>query len=55
VFAIERHEELAELAGARLKRLGYANGEIIIADGTKGLLEEAPFQAIIVSAGGPHP
>jgi protein-L-isoaspartate(D-aspartate) O-methyltransferase len=54
VFAIERHEELARLAGARLKRLGYANAEIIIADGTKGLPEEAPFQAIIVSAGGPH-
>lgn len=54
VFAIERHEELAKLAAARLKRLGYANAEIICADGTKGLAEEAPFQAIIVSAGGPH-
>ena len=54
VFAIERHEELAKLARARLKRLGYGNVEIIIADGTKGLPEEAPFQAIIVSAGGPH-
>jgi protein-L-isoaspartate(D-aspartate) O-methyltransferase len=54
VFAIERHEELAKLACARLKRLGYANAEIICADGTKGLVEEAPFQAIIVSAGGPH-
>ena len=54
VFAIERHEELAKLAAARLKRLGYGNVEIICADGTKGLPEEAPFQAIIVSAGGPH-
>ncbi len=54
VFAIERHEELAKLARARLKRLGYANAEIVIADGTKGLPEEASFQAIIVSAGGPH-
>ena len=54
VFAIERHEELAKLAAARLKRLGYANAEIVCADGTKGLAEEAPFQAIIVSAGGPH-
>ena len=53
VFAIERHEELAKLAAARLKRLGYGNVEIICADGTKGLPEEAPFQAIIVSAGGP--
>src|SRR5262249_55616164 len=54
VFAIERHEELGNLARARLKRLGYANVEINIADGTKGLPEEAPFQAIIVSAGGPQ-
>ena len=44
----------AKLARARLKRLGYANAEIIIADGTKGLPEEAPFEAIIVSAGGPQ-
>ena len=54
VFAIERLEELAKLARARLTRLGYGNVEIIVADGTKGLPEEAPFQAIIVSAGGPH-
>jgi protein-L-isoaspartate(D-aspartate) O-methyltransferase len=54
VFAIERHEELGKLARARLKRLGYANAQIIIADGTKGLSEEAPFQAIIVAAGGPN-
>ena len=54
VFAIERHEELAKLARARLKRLDSADVEIIIADGTEGFPEEAPFQAIIVSAGGPH-
>src|SRR5215470_10162220 len=54
VFAIERHADLAKLARARLKRLGYANADIIIADGTKGLQEEAPFQAIVVSAGGPQ-
>ena len=54
VFAIERHEELGKLARARLQRLGYGNAEIVIADGSKGLPEEAPFQAIVVSAGGPH-
>ncbi|MGB6389642.1 MAG: protein-L-isoaspartate(D-aspartate) O-methyltransferase [Methyloceanibacter sp.] len=54
VYAIERHEELAKLARARLKRLGFGNAEIVCADGTKGLIEEAPFQAIIVSAGGPR-
>jgi protein-L-isoaspartate(D-aspartate) O-methyltransferase len=53
VYAIERHKELAELARARLKALGYDNIEIICADGTKGLPEQAPFNAILVSAGGP--
>ena len=33
--------------------LGYDNVEIICADGTKGWPDEAPFDAIIVSAGGP--
>ncbi len=54
VYAIERHAELAELAGTRLKALGYDNVEIICADGTKGLPEQAPLQAILVSAGGPR-
>jgi protein-L-isoaspartate(D-aspartate) O-methyltransferase len=54
VYAIERHEELAGYARARLKDLGYANAAIIFADGTKGLPEHAPFNAIIVSAGGPR-
>ncbi len=53
VYAIERHEELATQARARLERLGYDNGEIIWADGTKGLPDQAPFNAILVSAGGP--
>ncbi len=53
VFSIERHEELATEARSRLDRLGYDNAKIIFADGTKGLPEEAPFNAILVSAGGP--
>jgi protein-L-isoaspartate(D-aspartate) O-methyltransferase len=54
VYAIERHKELAELARRRLKALGYSNVEIICADGTKGLPEQAPFDAILVFAGGPR-
>ena len=54
VSAIERHEELAAQARARLQGLGYDNAEIICADGTKGLPDKAPFDAIIVSAGGPR-
>jgi protein-L-isoaspartate(D-aspartate) O-methyltransferase len=53
VFAIERHKELAEQSGERLRRLGYNNVEIICGDGTKGLPDQAPFDAILVSAGGP--
>lgn len=53
VYAIERHEELANLAREREARLGYDNVEIICGDGTKGWPEAAPFDAIIVSAGGP--
>lgn len=53
-YAIERHELLADQASARLKRLGYDNVEIIWGDGTKGLPDKAPFDAIIVSAGGPR-
>ena len=53
VYAIERHEQLADLARTRLKGLGYTNIEIICADGTKGLADQAPFNAILVSAGGP--
>ena len=53
VYAIERHEELATQARAREERLGYDNVEIICADGTKGWPSQAPFDAIIVSAGGP--
>ena len=53
VYAIERHEQLATEARERLKALGYANAEIIFGDGTKGLPDHAPFDAILVSAGGP--
>ena len=53
VYAIERHEELATQARGREDKLGYHNIEIICADGTKGWPESAPYDAIIVSAGGP--
>ncbi|HEY3721711.1 MAG TPA: protein-L-isoaspartate(D-aspartate) O-methyltransferase [Roseiarcus sp.] len=53
VFTIERHAKLAESARARLRRLGYTNVEVRTGDGTKGWPERAPFQAIIVAAGGP--
>lgn len=53
VFAIERHEALVESARERVEALGYTNIDIRTADGTLGLPEEAPFDAVIVSAAGP--
>lgn len=53
VHAIERHAELAELARRHLGQLGYTNVEVRTGDGTLGWPEAAPFDAILVAAGGP--
>jgi protein-L-isoaspartate(D-aspartate) O-methyltransferase len=53
VFTVERHWDLAQSAQQRLKRLGYLNVHIRHADGTRGWPEQAPFDAIVVAAGGP--
>ena len=54
VYAIERHAELAELARQRFARLGYANIEIRIGDGSGGWPDAAPFDAILAAAGAPE-
>ena len=54
VIAIERHKELAELAAARMRRLGYDNVRIIHGDGSRGCPNEAPFEAILAAASGSH-
>jgi protein-L-isoaspartate(D-aspartate) O-methyltransferase len=54
VYAIERWPELAESARARLAELGAANVQVRAGDGTAGWPEAAPFDAILVSAGGPR-
>jgi protein-L-isoaspartate(D-aspartate) O-methyltransferase len=50
VFALELDPELAAQARARLVELGIANVELRAGDGTRGLREHAPFDAILVSA-----
>ncbi len=50
VHSIERHQELADVARARLVRLGYYNVQVHCADGSAGWPEAAPYQAIIVTA-----
>ena len=54
VIAIERHDELVELARSRMERLGYDNVRILAGDGSEGLPEEAPFEAILCAASGSH-
>jgi protein-L-isoaspartate(D-aspartate) O-methyltransferase len=53
VYSIERHKILADSARERLEELGYPNTKILHADGTMGWPEHAPFDAIVVAAGGP--
>jgi protein-L-isoaspartate(D-aspartate) O-methyltransferase len=54
VYAIERHPSLADAAQRRLKKLGYDNIEVHTGDGSRGWPEAAPFDAILVAAGGPE-
>jgi protein-L-isoaspartate(D-aspartate) O-methyltransferase len=54
VIAIERHGELAALAAGRMERLGYDNVAIVHGDGSAGLPDEAPFDAILAAASGSH-
>ena len=53
VYTVERHGPLAEKAAATLVDLGYHNVHVLHGDGTKGWPEHAPYDAIIVAAGGP--
>jgi protein-L-isoaspartate(D-aspartate) O-methyltransferase len=51
VHTIERIEELFHAARDRLAQLGYENVRVYLDDGTQGLPQEAPFDAIICTAG----
>ncbi len=53
VFSIESRSELAASAAARLDRLRYTNVHVHCGDGTLGLPELAPFDAILVAAAAP--
>jgi protein-L-isoaspartate(D-aspartate) O-methyltransferase len=54
VFAVERYPSLAAAAQKTLERLGYCNTKIVTGDGSLGLRDAAPFDAIIVSAAAPR-
>jgi protein-L-isoaspartate(D-aspartate) O-methyltransferase len=52
VYAVERVPELADQTEERLRRFGYRNLYLRCADGTRGWEAGAPFDAILVAAGG---
>jgi len=54
VYTIERHRPLADQAERRLRELDYRNVHVLCGDGSLGWPEHAPFDAILVSAGGPE-
>ena len=54
VYSVESRAGLALSAGERLARLGYANVHVHAGDGTLGLPDLAPFDAIVVTAAAPE-
>jgi len=54
VFSVERLASLAHSAQEILHRLGYPNITVVTGDGSRGLPERAPFDAIIVAAAAPR-
>ncbi|HEX2770182.1 MAG TPA: protein-L-isoaspartate(D-aspartate) O-methyltransferase [Geobacteraceae bacterium] len=54
VFTIEIRKALAESAEKRMRELGYRNVRVRYGDGYFGWKEEAPFDAIIVTAAANH-
>ena len=50
VVTVEREPALAEHAAATLRRLGFNNVEVAVADGSMGWPAEAPYEIIVVAA-----
>ena len=54
VISIECIQELADSARSRLTHLGFDNVRVVLGDGSFGLPEQAPFEAIMLTAAGPE-
>ncbi len=54
VYTVERIGQLAEKAATALSGLGCRNVHVKHADGTRGWADHAPYDAIVVAAGGPE-
>jgi protein-L-isoaspartate(D-aspartate) O-methyltransferase len=53
VYTIERNRDLASFALRRLRDMGYENIVFKTGDGTRGWVQHAPYDRIIVTAGAP--
>jgi protein-L-isoaspartate(D-aspartate) O-methyltransferase len=54
VWSVERWPDLAETARENLSRYGVENATVVVGDGSEGLADRAPFDAILVSAAFPE-
>jgi protein-L-isoaspartate(D-aspartate) O-methyltransferase len=54
VYTVERHGALASKATQALTEAGHRNVHVLHGDGTLGWAEHAPFDGIVVAAGGPR-
>jgi protein-L-isoaspartate(D-aspartate) O-methyltransferase len=54
VYSVERFADLARVSRDNLARTGVGNAIVVVGDGTQGLPELAPFDAILVSAAFPE-
>lgn len=54
VYSVEVVPELAKQSAQRLERLGYANVHVRCGNGNAGWPEHAPYDGILVTAGGPR-
>jgi protein-L-isoaspartate(D-aspartate) O-methyltransferase len=53
VWSVERWSDVARCARMNLARVGIDNVHVVVGDGSRGLAEHHPFQAIVVSAAFP--
>jgi protein-L-isoaspartate(D-aspartate) O-methyltransferase len=54
VWSVERWEDIARTARANLERHGVENATVVVGDGSGGLPEHAPYDAILVAAAYPE-